>query len=86
MPASGTSDVVLIDEICARRKEESRWVEALKYQERALLLRKDVYGLDSEEVSKCRHRIPVRPVEGKGIGFLEMAALKQGPALLRGKA
>ena len=60
MPASATNDVVLIDEICARLKEESRWVEALKYQERALLLRKDVYGLNSEEVSQAAQDLAVQ--------------------------
>lgn len=44
------------------------------------------FGNNSREISKQRHRIPVSFAPGKGIGFLEIAELKDGPALLSNKS
>ncbi len=38
------------------------------------------------ETSKKRYRIPVNFASGRGPGFLELAALKSGPALLSNKS
>jgi hypothetical protein len=48
---SDNPEIMLADQICRNMKQEGKYLEALKFMERGLLLRRDKFGLDSEYVA-----------------------------------